>query len=88
MHFVDITTRVVFSLNSSQWAGGPHHNKKDHLAGLISFNAVAASISCASIQTINWQPKKTKQNCWAAVIDAPTHTHIWRGKRFAIYYPW
>lgn len=30
MHFVDVTTRVVFSLNSSQWAGGPHHNKKDH----------------------------------------------------------
>ena len=83
MHFVDVTTRVVFSLNSSQWAGGPHHNKKDHLAGLISFNAVAASISCASIQTINWQPKK--QNKIVGLSLMRPHTHIYGAANALLY---
>ena len=48
MHFVDVTTRVMFSLNSSQWAGGPHHNKKDHIAvKSVSTQLPVASISPA-----------------------------------------
>jgi hypothetical protein len=83
MHFVDVTKRVVFPLNSSQWAGGPHHNKKDHIA-VKSVSTQLLPLYLLRINSNNkLAAKKTKQNCWA-VIDAPTHTHIWRGKRFAI----